>query len=99
MLFRSAILGSMDRFIAFLIEETKGVFPVWLAPVQVKLIPVDDVTSMRSGTQASALDKIAIGNKSDVLVSRLHVVFEGREIGVSINAAVDVVFIEDDNVL
>lgn len=36
-----AILGSMDRFIAFLIEETKGVFPVWLAPVQVKLIPVN----------------------------------------------------------
>ena len=28
-----AILGSLDRFVAFLIEETKGVFPVWLAPV------------------------------------------------------------------
>ncbi len=36
-----AILGSMDRFVAFLIEETKGIFPVWLAPVQVKLIPVN----------------------------------------------------------
>lgn len=36
-----AILGSMDRFIAFLIEETKGVFPVWLAPVQVEVIPVN----------------------------------------------------------
>ena len=36
-----AILGSMDRFVAFLIEETKGVFPVWLAPVQAKLIPVN----------------------------------------------------------
>ncbi|MCR5349789.1 MAG: threonine--tRNA ligase [Acholeplasmatales bacterium] len=36
-----AILGSMDRFVAFLIEETKGVFPVWLAPTQVKLIPVN----------------------------------------------------------
>jgi len=35
-----AILGSLDRFIAFLIEETKGVFPLWLAPVQVKVIPV-----------------------------------------------------------
>ena len=31
----------MDRFIAFLIEETKGVFPVWLAPVQVEVIPVN----------------------------------------------------------
>ena len=38
-----AILGSLDRFIAFLIEETKGAFPVWLAPVQVKLIPVSNV--------------------------------------------------------
>ena len=36
-----AILGSMDRFVAFLLEETKGVFPVWLAPTQVKLIPVN----------------------------------------------------------
>ena len=36
-----AILGSLDRFTAFLIEETKGVFPVWLSPVQVKLIPVN----------------------------------------------------------
>ena len=35
-----AILGSLDRFTAFLIEETKGVFPIWLAPKQVKLIPV-----------------------------------------------------------
>ena len=35
-----AILGSLDRFIAFLIEETKGVFPLWLAPTQVKVIPV-----------------------------------------------------------
>ncbi len=36
-----AILGSMDRFVAFLLEETKGIFPCWLAPVQVKLIPVN----------------------------------------------------------
>ena len=31
----------MDRFVAFLLEETKGVFPVWLAPVQAKIIPVN----------------------------------------------------------
>ncbi len=37
-----AILGSLDRFIAFLIEETKGVFPVWLAPTQVNIIPVNN---------------------------------------------------------
>ena len=38
-----AILGSLDRFIAFLIEETKGVFPFWLAPTQVSVIPVNSV--------------------------------------------------------
>ena len=35
-----AILGSLDRFIAFLLEETKGNLPLWLAPVQVSVIPV-----------------------------------------------------------
>ena len=37
-----AILGSLDRFMAYIIEETKGVFPTWLAPVQVKILPVSD---------------------------------------------------------
>ena len=37
-----AILGSLDRFMAYLIEETKGRFPVWLAPVQVKVLPVSE---------------------------------------------------------
>lgn len=37
-----AILGSLDRFVAFLIEETKGNLPVWLAPVQVKVLPISD---------------------------------------------------------
>ena len=35
-----AILGSLDRFIAFLLEETKGNLPLWLSPVQVIVIPV-----------------------------------------------------------
>lgn len=37
-----AILGSLDRFIAFLLEETKGVLPIWLAPTQVYVIPVNN---------------------------------------------------------
>ena len=37
-----AILGSLDRFMAYLIEETRGKFPVWLSPVQVKVLPVSD---------------------------------------------------------
>ena len=37
-----AILGTFDRFLAFLIEETKGAFPLWLAPVQVKVLPISE---------------------------------------------------------
>ena len=37
-----AILGTFDRFISFLIEETKGAFPVWLSPVQAKILPITD---------------------------------------------------------
>ena len=37
-----AILGSLDRFTAFLLEETKGALPLWLSPVQVNIIPVNN---------------------------------------------------------
>ncbi len=37
-----AILGSIDRFMAFLLEETKGVLPLWVAPVQLNIIPVNN---------------------------------------------------------
>ncbi|MGI6020426.1 MAG: threonine--tRNA ligase [Lachnospiraceae bacterium] len=35
-----AILGSLDRFMAYILEETKGNLPTWLAPTQVKVLPV-----------------------------------------------------------
>lgn len=37
-----AILGTLDRFIALYLEETKGNLPLWLAPVQMKVIPVNN---------------------------------------------------------
>ena len=37
-----APLGSHERFVAYLIEHYAGAFPVWLAPVQIKLVPVSD---------------------------------------------------------
>ena len=37
-----AIFGTLDRVVAFLLEETKGNLPVWLAPVQVKILPISD---------------------------------------------------------
>lgn len=35
-----AIFGSIDRFIAYYLEETKGILPLWLAPTQVMVMPV-----------------------------------------------------------
>ena len=35
-----AILGSLDRFMAYILEETKGNLPLWLAPVQATVLPV-----------------------------------------------------------
>ena len=37
-----AIYGSLERFMGILIEHYGGAFPVWLAPVQVKILPVSD---------------------------------------------------------
>ena len=37
-----AILGSLDRFIAFLLEERKGLLSLWLAPEQVRVLPLTD---------------------------------------------------------
>jgi len=37
-----AILGSLDRFIAYILEETKGFLPLWLSPVQVNILPVNN---------------------------------------------------------
>jgi len=37
-----ALLGSIDRFFGGLIEHTGGAFPMWLAPVQARLLPIAD---------------------------------------------------------
>lgn len=37
-----AILGTIDRFTAFVLEETKGLLPLWLSPVQINVIPVNN---------------------------------------------------------
>ena len=38
-----AILGSFERFIGIITEHFAGAFPMWLAPVQVKILPIADV--------------------------------------------------------
>ena len=51
-----AILGSLDRFMAYLIEETMGAFPAWLAPVQVKILPITDRALDYANELSAALD-------------------------------------------
>ena len=51
-----AILGSLDRFMAYLIEETMGACPAWLAPVQVKVLPITDRTLDYANELSAALD-------------------------------------------
>ncbi len=50
-----AILGSYGRFIANLLESTGGAFPVWLAPVQVVIIPISEKTHDYAKEVAQAL--------------------------------------------
>ena len=37
-----AIFGTFDRFTAFILEETKGALPLWLAPIQINIIPINN---------------------------------------------------------
>ena len=53
-----AILGTFDRFLSFLIEETKGAFPIWLAPVQVKVLPITDAHLDYANKVKEELEKI-----------------------------------------
>ena len=50
-----AIYGSMERFIGILIEHYAGKFPVWLAPVQVKVLPITDRTRVYAEKVAAML--------------------------------------------
>ncbi len=50
-----AILGSVERFFALLIEHTAGALPVWIAPVQAQLIPIADRHRDAAAEAAAAL--------------------------------------------
>ncbi|MGH0945976.1 threonine--tRNA ligase [Bacillus mycoides] len=52
-----AVLGSLDRFLAILIEHFGGAFPAWVAPVQVKVIPVSNAVHEKYANRIA--DKLA----------------------------------------
>ena len=54
------VLGSIERFIGVITEHFAGAFPTWLAPVQVKVLPLTDRTSQVCDDIASELDKLGL---------------------------------------
>ena len=60
-----AILGSLDRFMAYLIEETKGKFPLWLAPLQVKVLTLPGTDPAFAKEITEYLDDLDIRVKLD----------------------------------
>ena len=60
-----AILGSSDRFISFLLEETKGNLPLWVAPTQVKVLPIADSHIEYANKVKEELQKVGIRVKVD----------------------------------
>ncbi|MGH1058291.1 threonine--tRNA ligase [Bacillus paranthracis] len=52
-----AVLGSLDRFLAILIEHFGGAFPAWVAPVQVMVIPVSNAVHVQYADEVA--DKLA----------------------------------------
>ena len=64
-----AVLGSLDRFIAFLLEETKGALPLWLSPVEVNIIPVNNEYHLEYAKEI--LDKLRI--------NKIRVTLDDRE--------------------
>ena len=74
-----AILGSLDRFIAFILEETKGLLPAWLSPVQVQIITVNE------NVIPYAQD---VENKLKSLKVRVETDFSNESVGKKIRSAV-----------
>lgn len=66
----AAIMGSIERFMSTLIEHTAGVFPLWLSPVQVQIVPIGDneieyATNLRNTLRENNIRaEIDLGNDS-----------------------------------
>jgi len=71
-----AILGTMERFVGGLIEHFAGAFPVWLAPEQVRVIPITDGQVEAAQTIVAALRteglRAQLDARSDTLSYRIR---------------------------
>ena len=60
------VLGSIERFIGVITEHFAGAFPTWLAPVQVKVLPITDSTNAYAEEAAAKLDALGIRVETDM---------------------------------
>lgn len=71
-----AILGSVDRFLAILIEHYAGAFPLWLAPVQVAIIPIAErhakAARMASDALLEAGIRVHLDERSDTMQAKIR---------------------------
>ena len=67
-----ALLGSMERFFGVLIEHYAGAFPLWLAPVQVQLIPIADRHVPYANEVAAKLEAAGLRVKVDDRGERMN---------------------------
>jgi len=61
-----AIVGSLERFLGVLIEHTKGAFPTWLAPEQVRVLPVSEKTNEYALKISTTLKKAGFRVNADL---------------------------------
>jgi len=71
-----AVLGSYERFLALIIEHFAGAFPIWLSPIQVKIVPISD----KHLDYAQKIEKelkdqnvrVEIDNKSETMQNKIR---------------------------
>lgn len=61
-----AMLGSIERFLGILIEHCAGAFPFWLAPVQIRVLPITDRVGVRSNEIVEALRAAGLRAEADL---------------------------------
>ena len=62
----AAIMGSIERFLSVLIEHLGGAFPLWLAPVQARILPVSEKHNAYANEMLAALKATGIRAETDV---------------------------------
>ena len=71
-----ALLGSLERFFGVLIEHYNGAFPLWLAPEQVKVLPLTDEETPRADEIASALTaadyRVGVDRRSERMGAKIR---------------------------